>query len=155
MNQDNAWNLLNEAIGSYSGRGINHEGQNFTGKLNLKVALSNKVLQLISFATGDTGETYHEEASWIGKDIAGVLTLYVSSNNHPGVTPHTFNRIDTGSNGEQKIIFRFGNPEDRNSFREEVTIALYQDGSIRHQYSWGMPGGDFADRSGSRMSKFS
>lgn len=153
MTQEHAWSLLNEGLGSYQGSGTNHEGFSYIGRLTLKPALGNSLLQLTSSATSQTGEVYHDEASWIGKDLAGKLTLYVSSTNHPGVTPHSFNRIDTGSEGEQKIIFRFGDLDNRNSFREEVTLAVYQDGRIRHHYAWGIPGGDFADRSGAMMKR--
>jgi hypothetical protein len=37
--------------------------------------------------------------------------------------------------------------EDRNTFREEILIEL-TDQAIRYVYFWGMPGGDFAERSG-------
>jgi hypothetical protein len=148
-----SWGLLAESVGAYSGRGVNHEKQGFQGKLTLQFEFETKLLSLISSATGDRGEVFHTERSWLGFDIAGSLVLYVVSNNHPAITPHLFNRLETGKEGEQKIVFRFGNLEDKNSFREEIHINLFKDKSIEHFYSWGLPGGPFEPRSGSRMQK--
>ena len=120
-----AWGLLTESVGEYSGRGVNHEKQNFHGKLTLKFDFENKSLSLVSSATGEKGEAFHAERSWLGFDITGSLVLYVVSNNHPAITPHTFNRIESGKDGEQKIVFRFGNPEDKNSFRERDQHQLF------------------------------
>ncbi len=148
-----AWGLLAESVGAYSGRGVNHEKQNFNGALNLRFDFENKSLSLVSTATGDQNEVFHSERSWLGFDITGSLVLYVVSNNHPAITPHLFNRIEEGKLGEKKIVFRFGDLEDKNSFREEININIFSDKSIEHFYSWGMPGGNFEPRSGSRMYK--
>lgn len=145
-----AWSLLVESIGEYRGRGVNHEKQGFNGKLNLGFEFENKVLLLTSSATGDDGKIYHFEKSWIGFDITGVLTLYVCSNNHPAITPHVFDRNERGGDGAQKIIFRFGDLTNKNSFREEVNINIGK-GYVEHFYSWGLPGEGFEPRSGSRM----
>ena len=152
-NAKTAWNYLVESIGNYSGRGLNHEKQNFNGNLTLKFGFPKKSLLLASSATGDSGEIFHSESSLIGFDIGGALVLYVASNNHPAITPHLFNRIDKGSSGEIKIVFRFGDLQDRNSFREEINFNIFPDGSIEHLYSWGLPGGDFEPRSGAKMSR--
>lgn len=147
-----AWDLLIQAVGAYAGRGVNHEGQAFTGKLKLDLAIPEKMLSLSSSAIGDQGEVFHEEASFIGRDLAGALQLFVASNNHPAIVAHAFNRLEE-KDGDQSLIFRFGNPEIRESFREEITLTIHSDGSLTHHYSWGMPGGDFEPRSGSRMQK--
>ena len=39
------------------------------------------------------------------------------------------------------------------SFREEVTIACFNDGSLEHRYACGLPGGEFETRSGSKMAR--
>jgi hypothetical protein len=147
-----AWNLLAESVGTFAGHGVNHEGEKFAGKLSLKLAMPGKLLSLLSSATGVSGEVFHEEVSWIGRDMTGTLTLFVSSNNHPGVTPHLFDRIEESPDAN-KIIFKFGDIQDKNSFREEVTLALHSDGSLAHHYAWGLPGGSFESRSGSRMQR--
>ena len=147
-----AWDLLSRSFGTYRGRGVNHEGQNFTGDFVLACALPEKVASVSSTATGDRGEVYHDERSWVGFDIAGQLVLYVASNNHPGITPHLFHGVEEKS-GQKDIVFRFGDPKDQNSFREEITFSFFADGGVAHQYAWGLPGGSFEPRSGSKMSR--
>jgi hypothetical protein len=149
----NAWGLLTESVGDYAGRGINHEKQNFNGALNLRFDFENKSLSLVLSATGDKGEVFHAERSWLGFDISGSLVLYVVSNNHPAITPHLFDRLETGTDGEKRIVFRFGDVQDKNTFREEINLNIFSDKSIEHFYSWGLPGGNFEPRSGSRMYK--
>jgi len=148
-----AWELLTKAAGSYAGEGVNHEGENFSGFCILNPVLPQKLISVRSEAKGTTGVVYHEEVSWIGRDLSGALTLFVSSNNHPGITPHQFHRLEETQEGSRKIIFRFGDPAEVQSFREEVTFAIEADGSLCHQYSWGLPGGEFRERSGSKMCK--
>jgi hypothetical protein len=148
-----AWELLVKATGSYAGSGINHEGENYSGFCILNSVMPKKLISVRSEAKGQKGEVFHEEVSWIGRDLAGTLTLFVTSNNHPGITPHVFNRLEESQEGLKRIIFRFGNLDDVNSFREEVTFAIAADGSLQHQYAWGMPGGEFRPRSGSKMQK--
>lgn len=147
---NHAWELLGNAAGSYSGKGVNHDGEAYTGKFQLKMEMPAKLLSLLSSAHGEAGEVFHDEISWLGRDLQGELILFVCSNNHPGITPHALHRIEETSEAKN-IIFRFGDPKNRESFREEITISLFADGSLAHQYSWGMPGGAFAPRSGSRM----
>lgn len=148
-----AWDLLQKAAGSYVGEGVNHEGENFSGFCILNSVLPQKLISVRSEAKGATGVVYHEEVSWIGRDLEGVLTLFVTSNNHPGITPHLFHRLEETPQGAKKIVFRFGNPDEVQSFREEVIFAIEADGSLQHHYSWGLPGGEFMPRSGSRMQK--
>lgn len=151
-NSKSAWDLLSRSAGAYCGRGVNHEGQNFTGKFTLEIAIEGKLLALKSVATGDQGEIFHEESSFIGRDLSGALQLFVASNNHPAIVAHAFHRLEE-KDGDKSVIFRFGDPEARMSFREEITVAVHDDGSLTHHYAWGMPGGEFAPRSGSRMQK--
>jgi hypothetical protein len=132
---------------------VNHEGESFLGFCILNSVLPQKLISVRSEAKSATGVVYHEEVSWIGRDLGGALTLFVASNNHPGITPHFFHRLEETPEGSKKIIFRFGDPAEMQSFREEVTFAIEADGSLRHQYSWGLPGGEFRERSGSRMRK--
>lgn len=149
---EKAWGLLREMTGTFSGEGENHERQPFTGKFSLRETMPKQLFALESTATGKSGEIYHAEHSWIGPNIMGELTLYVASNNHPGITPHTFHRIEEAEGGKH-VTFRFGNPENGNEFREEITFSLFADGSVAHHYAWGLPGGKFEPRSGSRMRK--
>lgn len=148
-----AWELLSKMTGAYKGRGMNHEKQPFTGEFTLQEAIPGKLLTLTSSATGDEGEVYHAEHAWIGADLFGTLNLYVASNNHPGVTVHGFHRLEEGPEGDRAVVFRFGDPAKADSFREEVVFTIHADGSLTHFYFWGLPGGTFEPRSGSRMAK--
>ncbi|MGZ3651230.1 MAG: hypothetical protein ACXVB9_05105 [Bdellovibrionota bacterium] len=148
-----AWDILTNYQGTYRGNGVNHEGQAYQGRFELTELLSGRGFELRARAESDQGELYHDEVSWIAPDLSGDLHLYVMSSNHPGVTPHLFHRIETGGEGEKRIVFRFGLPENDTTFREEITIACFGDGSVEHRYAWGLPGGAFETRSGSRMNR--
>ena len=145
-----AWKLLSESVGTYSGRGINHEGEEYVSRLQLKLELPEKLISLQSQARGGDDRLFHGEVSWIGRDLDGELTLYVDSTNHPGVTPHAFEKLEESVN-EKKIQFGFGEPTDKKSFREKITLSIFSDGSIEHAYAWAMPGEDIQPRSASRM----
>lgn len=147
-----AWDLLVRSCGKYEGRGVNHEGQDFTGSFQLGVEIPGKMLSLSFMAMGDSGESFHEEHTFIGRDLSGALQMWVASNNHPAIAAHAFHRIDENG-GSRSVIFRFGDPETCMSFREEITVTLHEDASLTHHYAWGMPGGDFAPRSGARMGR--
>jgi hypothetical protein len=133
----------------YLGEGINHEGQQF--KASFEVSSSPEI-DGISFhfqARSNSGFPFHLESSLVGKGISGKPALWVLSSNHPGV----FERqlvFEEKTPAGTKFIFAFGKKEDRNSFREEIHIEI-ADQTVRYVYFWGMPGGDFAERSGCLM----
>ncbi len=77
-----AWELLAKAVGNYTGKGVNHEGQNFWDNFSMSLLSSSKTLEVSATALGDAGEVYHSEKSWIGFDLSGALVLFVTSNNH-------------------------------------------------------------------------
>jgi hypothetical protein len=135
--------------GKFIGEGINHEGQKFTGEF-IATPIENKSGLAFSFkATGRNNEIYHAESSLIGKSMSGQEALWVLSSNHPGVFERKLKSKEEYANGT-RYIFGFGNPEDKNSFREEILIE-HEQNSIKYVYYWGMPGGDFAERSGYKM----
>ncbi len=148
-----AWTLLNNAIGNYFGTGSNHEGEKYEGQCHLVREIPTKLISVKSKAKGINGEVFHDELSWIGRDITGVLNLYVNSNNHAGITPHAFHRIEETREGGKKVVFRFGNPVDTKNFREEVSFAVHTNYNIEHSYAWGLPGGTFETRSSAVMKK--
>lgn len=150
---EQAWILLNNAFGNYFGTGINHEGQKYEANFHLKIEFPEKLISIKAEAKGIKGEIYHEEMSWVGRDILGSLSLFVVSNNHKGITAHYFNRLEETKDGPKKVIFRFGDPEDKLNFREEVTFAIHKNYNIEHIYAWGLPGGSFETRSSALMKK--
>lgn len=142
---------LQSLSGLYIGEGVNHEGQPF--KASFKVLSQPEVAGLsFSFeARGLDGSPYHIESSLLGKNMNGETALWVLSSNHPGVLERVMRSEQTTPKGS-KYIFRFGNIEDANSFREEIHIESGDD-SLSYTYFWGLPGGEFAERSGCRMKK--
>lgn len=135
---------------SYSGTGINHENQKFDGTINFSSVVGGKGIQLHFKAVGQDGVVFHEESSLLGPGFDGKPCLFVLSNNHPGVTPHTLKRSDKTPE-RQLYIFGFGDTSDKKSFREEIALTIWNNGSVEYKYSWGLPGGDFAERSGAKM----
>ena len=143
---------LSKLEGRFIGKGINHEGQNFTGIFESKTVSNGSGLSFSFQAIGDDGTLFHTESSLIGKTFQGNLGLWVLSSNHPAVFERSLLTKPSISEGEFTWVFGYGNQEDRNSFREEIRIES-KDGSINYVYSWGMPGEDFAERSGALMKR--
>lgn len=136
--------------GSYFGSGVNHENQKFEGSIQLTPIAGGKGAQLSFKATGLDGKIYHEETSLLGPGFDEKPCLFVLSNNHPAVTPHVLKSEAQTSEGSL-YVFGFGKISDPNSFREEITLQIFQDGSVSYTYAWGLPGGEFQERSGVRM----
>ena len=139
---------LAERVGQYSGGGVNHEGQAFRGELVLSLLLKGAGIHLSFKASGDDGTIFHEETTTIAPDLMGEVGLYNLNTNMPGLTHHRLIQ-ETG----EKAVFAFGDRTDHNTFREEITLELNADGSVGYKYAWGMPGGEFAERSGAVMKK--
>ncbi|HEY9819055.1 MAG TPA: hypothetical protein V6D20_25075 [Candidatus Obscuribacterales bacterium] len=60
----------------------------------------------------------------------------------PGVLPHRAIALT-----ESEGVLAGGSRENGSSFREEITIRLKADGTLTYAHAWGMPEGDFKDRS--------
>ncbi|MBX3033570.1 MAG: VOC family protein [Bdellovibrionaceae bacterium] len=143
-------NALIARKGEYEGQGINHEGQPFTGGLSLMPAVKGSGASIAFTATGADGTVYHHEQSLIALNMADSLCLWNLNTNTPGLVEHGYRR-EENLDGGLSYVFGFGEPEVRNSFREEIGIDLWKNGEISYRYSWGMPGGDFQPRSSVRM----
>lgn len=133
----------------FIGEGINHEGQPFKAFFEIYDKREINGLSFVFEAQGNDGQSFHAESSLLGKNMRGETCLWVLSSNHPGIFERPLRSEIKTSQGHQ-YIFGFGNKEDRNSFREEIHIELNEN-TIRYVYFWGMPGGDFAERSGCQM----
>lgn len=134
--------------GKYEGNGVNHEGQEFTGTF-VVAPVKNKGLSVSFEAVGKNNEVFHSEYSLIGKNMSGEMCLWVLSTNHPGVFERKLTRQDSKEDSEI-YLFGFGNVNDKASFREEILLEV-QSSAVRYTYYWGMPGGEFAERSGCTM----
>lgn len=135
--------------GKFQGTGTNHEGQPFTGTFEIHPVSSGKGTSFSFDARGKDGAAFHTESSLIGKNPQGDSCLWVLSTNHPGIFERKLKSQDETPEGCH-FIFGFGKPEDRGAFREEIHLVLGAD-SVKYTYFWGMPGGDFAERSGCQM----
>src|SRR4051812_2574865 len=96
-----AWTLLKNAIGNYYGTGTSHGGQQYETFCHLISEIPNKLILVKTQSKNTKGEIFHDELSWIGRDILGSLSLYVNSNNHAGITPHYFNRLEESKDGNR------------------------------------------------------
>ena len=141
--------ILKALVGHFEGRGINHEGQNFIGAFEANLIGQEKGLSFSFKATGDKGEIFHSESSLIGKNAAGQWALWVLSTNHPGIFERVLKSQDVASDSAQ-FIFAFGDKNETKSFREEILLEIKKD-AVKYVYSWGLPGGNFAERSGCTM----
>ncbi len=137
---------LAEQSGQYEGQGINHDKEDFVGKLTLNSILEGKAIEIDFTATGIDGTCYHAEKTIISNDFAGNVRMWNLNSNSPGMTELELRSTDNG------IVFGIADVNDKNSFREEIKIEL-DNGSIGYHYSWGLPGGEFAYRSGLKMNK--
>jgi len=133
-----------------SGMGVNHENQNFEGTFKAQPVIGGRGLKIEFKAVGKDGAVFHEEVSMVGPGFNGKPCLFVLSNNHPGVTPHELKTVDKTE--ERSIwVFGFGDIANTNSFREEIALEVWKDGSVEYTYFWGLPGGEFKRRPGVKM----
>ena len=144
---------LNEMAGTYVGQGTNHKGQPFAGNLELQSILDGRGVKLTFTATGNDGTVFHKEESTIAPSIQEKLTLWNFNTNTPGLVPHELRDYESKQGAASSFVFGFNNPDDKNTFREEVTLDIWDKSSLSYTYSWGLPGGEFKERSGIRMSK--
>jgi hypothetical protein len=136
--------------GRYRGRGVNHEGEEFEGTMELRALPGGRAVGLVSWAVGLGGTVFHAEESVVSPGPDGTPVLRIVSTNQPD-SAHLVLHRETPRDGGTTLTFRMGDPAARDTFREEVHFDLWNDGDVTHRYSWGLPGGEFADRSGARM----
>lgn len=145
--------ILSKTCGSYVGEGINHEGQAFTGRFLLKPILDGRGFAIEFSATRKDGTVYHKEESRIAPSLGEKLTLWNFNTNTPGLVPHELRSLKPKSESIASFVFGFNQPTDSKSFREEVALDIWNNGEVSYTYSWGLPGGEFKERSGVRMRK--
>ena len=143
---------LKKYIGEYSGEGINHEQQKFLAEFKLGKIVSGKGFELNFLAKGTDGSMFHEEKSLLCSSLDETLTLWNFNNNCPGLVPHKLDSVKK-TDGGLELKFNYNDLSNQNLFREEVKLQLFDDGNMGYHYSWGMPEGEFKERSGLVMSK--
>lgn len=141
---------LSKITGTYEGEGINHEGQTFIGAFSLQSVLNGRGFEIHFSATGKDGTVYHEEQSTIAPNIQEKLVLWNLNTNMPGLVAHELRSSNPRNGAQNSYVFGFNQVADTNSFREEVALDIWPNHEISYTYSWGMPGGEFKERSGVR-----
>ena len=144
---------LLKRVGSYGGHGINHHDQPFYGELELSVMLDGAAVGIRFQATGIDGVVLHDERTWIASTAEGGLALWTISTSANSVLRHDLAADRSTDELERLLLFRMGEPSDRSSLRNQVTLELFVDGRLGYRYAWGRPGEDFADRSSVQMSR--
>lgn len=158
--------LLNRT-GNYFGKGINHENKEFQGTLELRSIVNNRGVSVKYKAVGTEGiefnkdttlfnedtVLYNEEYTVICNNNKNELTLWTLNNNIGTMAQFDLRRYRQVSSKRSIYIFGFGDPEDNNVFREEITIELWENGDLSYNYTWGEAGGHFLSRSTIRMKK--
>lgn len=163
----NLLDVLTIREGRYEGIGKNHEEKQFKGMLHLSSIVNNKGIAFKYKAVGIEGnefnnlkalyneETvlYNEEHTIICNDNENKLALWTLNNNIGTLARFELRRFRQISPNHTLFIFGFGDPEDNNIFREEISIELWNNGDLSYNYSWGEAGGLFLVRSTVRMKK--
>jgi len=144
---------LKKASGTYEGEGINHEGQSFRGKFSLKPILGGRGFAINFSATGKDGTVYHQEESTVAPAMSEKLTLWNFNTNMPCILAHELRSTESRKNSAHRLVFGFNQASDAKAFREEIAIDIWDNGDLSYTYSWGMPGGEFKERSGVRMTR--
>lgn len=146
-------NLLQALAGGarrYSGRGLNHEGEAFTGTLVVEPLVGGRAVMLHYTARLDDGSIAHEESTLLAPGPDGRLVLWPVMSEIDAVLPHAEAHtapVEAGSG----LVFAFGRRDDDSAFREEITVALGAGGALTYAHAWGLPGGPFDDRSSCRL----
>lgn len=138
--------ILKEYLGCYQGQGINHEGEKFDGIFELTEVAQGAGYQIKFQAKSlDLKTVFHSEVSTLSATMNGGFSLFNLNSNTPFMCEHKLvtNEIKDAC---LQLKFRFGNIEDNNSFREEISLEATNK-TISYGYSWGLPGGNFAERS--------
>lgn len=130
----------------YKGSGVNHEGETFVGAVRVQCLLDGKGVLLHYEVKVADHEVVSAECTLLAPDMNGTLMLWPLMFELPGVLSH---RAIAQSKTEDK--FASENRDDKNEFREEITILVSADGSLTYAHARGLPGGQFEDRSSCRL----
>lgn len=137
--------------GRYSGEGLNHDNEPFKGLLQLRYLLGEAGVGLTFTATGVGGQVYHEEETFLAPGPEGTLVLSTINSNDPVLRTYALRREGPEGGSQHTYVFGIGDPADKEAFRCEIALDLFESGDLGYRYAWGLPGGEFADRSGVRL----
>ena len=135
----------------FTGGGINHEGENFLGRMEIRKLVGGKGILLHYTATRDDGILVHEESTLLSTNDKQDLCLWPVMEELPFVLPHPELSSSVRENGTLVVVFASAPRSFTEVFREEITFESNQDGSISYSHAWGMPGGSFEARSSCKL----
>lgn len=135
-------------IGTFEGHGINHENQTFLGSMSVTHRIKDVGISFSFKATGKGKEVYHEEIAIVGNGPDNSLQLTAISNNTGIILDYILANSDPNI-----FIFQHGNLENKNEFRERRIIRVHNESEVSYSFWWGLPSGDFQERSSVKMRK--
>jgi len=143
------------------GIGVNHEKKDFKGILEVKSVVNHKGVSFRYKAIGMEGTEFNKDTVLYNEDTVlyneeYTIICYDNENKLGLWTPMVrfdLRRYRQVSPKHSLFIFGYGDPEDNNIFREEITIELWDNNDLGYNYSWGEAGGHFLSRSTVRMKK--
>lgn len=134
--------------GRYVGCGINHEGERFTGSLDVQPLIGGTAVMLHYTAVREDGVQVHTESTLLGRTMEGKLCLWPVMQELPMILPHVALQEPAAlPEGTVGAVFASGPREARHQFREEITLILLPGGGLRYAHAWGLAGGEFGERS--------
>jgi hypothetical protein len=136
---------------SFRGEGVNHENEAFAGSLKVQPLEGGRAVLLSYVATLRSGEVAHSESTLLSTGQDGNLCLWPVMSELPAVVPHVALPPQDTAPGELVVVFASGPREQREAFREEITIQLQTQGGLLYAHAWGLPGGAFEARSSCLM----
>ncbi len=132
-------NLMQRLLGGeggWRGTGRTPAGQAFAATLSVARVAGGRGITLRYDATSPEGVTLHEELLLLGPHPMGRLALWGLGSAVDAVMEHRLRRTDASTTW----VFGFGVRDDLEGFRQEITIAFQQDGSLALHHGWGLPG---------------
>mgnify|MGYP000480290697 CR=1 FL=1 len=141
---------LLQRVGTYSGHGINHEDEPFHAELEVTRLVDGKGVTMRFRAQAIDGTLMHDERTWVAPDGPAIFMWSIHSNG-AGVRKRDQRNGATVAAADRTLVFGYGDPAASHTYREEVAIDLWPDGSISYRYAWGLPGAPLASRSSVRM----
>lgn len=137
----------------FAGAGFNHEGEHFTAVLELQPLVQGSALMWHYTATRDDGLHLHAESTLLSTDGQDRPCLWPVMEELPFVLPHPLVdlKAPAGAGAPLVAVFASGPVDDNTTFREQITLELATDGSLRYAHAWGLPGEAFGDRSSCRL----
>jgi len=144
---------LIEFSGEFRGKGINHEKQDFIGQMSIRPVIQKNGIEIDFSAIGIEGTLYHQEKTILALGHNDKPSLWSLNSNAPYMFQLELRKDERFEGDNRRLVFGFGDPKNKDMFREEIQLDLHIDGRVGYHYYWGMPGGDFAYRSGLIMKR--